>query len=308
MTKRKKLSPPSKKARAKSAPRKQASKKAETKVKAKKIALPSKAAPAKPSAEECLAYAKNQVAYYIKRHASSLPREQRQEIIQNCFVRVLDAYVRIDASRGWKSFIQNHARGSVLDYLAAGEGFEEAILMTANGGDEGGSGNTGRPDRLRFRISTEMKPGVEGSALGRGGGAADDSIDALLGKLGIFADGEEVVFNPNWPLLSRMAAIDRDIHLLAKILMGCTQAELAESFGVSRERLSQRIRLLFEKLDSPQFYNNKWVKQTIYAFGIWELYGMNAEDQGLAWNIQPVNLFEINSVTQMKVDLRLAML
>jgi hypothetical protein len=279
----------------------------QAKPKSRTISKPKRAsARSGPTLEECLQYGKKSVAFYIDRHASHLPKEQKTEILQDAALRVIEAHSRLDPSRGWKSFVQCHARGSVLDYLAAGDGFEEAVLMAAGGEDDGGKP---RPDRLKFRITVPFgKSSPSGTAMYESESAADDSIDHLLGRLGVFSEGDEVVFNPNWPLISRMASIDRDIHLLAKILMGCTQAELAESFGVTRERLSQRIRLLFEKLDSPQFYNNKWVKQTIFAFGIWELYSMDPVDQGLGWNLTPVNLFNKNSVQQMKVDLRVAML
>jgi DNA-directed RNA polymerase specialized sigma24 family protein len=251
-----------------------------------------------PSIEEVIAYAEKSVAGYLKRFASGLASELKDEIRQNAYVRVVEAFDRFEADRGWKAFVQLHCKGSVLDYLRDGKGFQETGWAA-----KPTDGDGAHQDRLKTRVGNfQFKTSDEEMF--------DPDLESFLSAHGIHAvheSEEDQVFKVNWELVSRMASIDPDVHLVGKILLGFTQSELAEGFGVTRERLGQRIRLFFDRLDSPEFFHNRWIKQTIYAFGLGPMFHMDPVDQQLGWNLRPVNLYSQDSVSKMKTRLQLAL-
>lgn len=246
----------------------------------------------KPSLEEITEYADKMLDVYLGKHAAHLPREQKDEIKQRGFLRLIEAYDRIDAEKGWKAFVQRHCRGTVLDYIRLGAGFEESSLGPSaeeRESDEGELDETYAPQRLRTRV------------IGR-----DDEKDQTLdveqvaAVHGIFTDFEpKEKLKLRWRLIARMAAVDQDIHLIAKMLLGFRLTELAAPFQVSREMLHQRLNAFVERLDDPEFYHDPWVQQTIYAFGLSEHFGMEPRDMGVGWQYEPVDLFDGNSVALM---------
>jgi RNA polymerase sigma factor (sigma-70 family) len=271
----------------------------------------------KPSVEEVLAYAAKQADKFLKDHATHLPPEQKEEIRQEALIRVANAYTDLDPERGWKSFVQNHSRGAVLDYLRDGTGFKEskwddyaqAEAATAEQ-DEAEESDTA-PDALesptikacgttprgarRFRQRLNHRVSVVNSDDGH-----PLDVEEVAGIYGIHSAMEESdLFRPNWDLVARMAAVDPEIHLVAKILRGFTQTELAPGFAVTREMLSQRIRTFFKKLDDPHFYHSPWIAQTIYAFGLSAKYHMDPVDNGSGWENDPVDLDSAKSLELM---------
>jgi len=182
--------------------------------------------------DDVLEYGKKQVSIYIARYASSLPFEQRDEIQQDAYVRILQAYDDIDFSRGWKTYIQRHCFGAVLDYIRSSSGFGESDLPRRDP-DTGDELPEKKPWRLRKRLSNIFKN--EGSE------ENEIAVDQVLGDHGIHE--VHALFKntqPRWELISRMAGQDNDIHLVGKLLLGFTQTEVSGVFRVSSERLAQR--------------------------------------------------------------------
>jgi len=231
----------------------------------------------KPSIDEVLKYATKQVSIYIGKLASSLPFEQREEISQAAMLRILEAYKRIDGSKGWKSFVQRHCSGAVLDYIRWGVGFEEMTLKSKKEDEEPEI----KPWRLKSRLQLIKKTNDD-----------ELSIDATVGLFGIHELQPEIGgYRPRWELIARMSSQDVDIHLVAKLLLGFTQTELSSMFKVSRERLTQRLQEFCIRLDSPKLLSSRWVAQTIYAFGLCEKFHQPEVDLGFGWEYDPVDLW-----------------
>jgi DNA-directed RNA polymerase specialized sigma24 family protein len=262
----------------------------------------------KPTLDTVLAYAQDQVNHYLGKHGRDLPHEQKEEVEQIAMTRVIEAYPRIDPTRGWKSFIQWHASGAVLDYIRDGRGFEES------GWDEkdpdAADAETGAaPDAAPIEPQQQKRPVLRHrvSEVGGRGGEGDalvnvEDIAAIYG-VAIAADGDDALIQPNWDLVARLARADEDVHLIAKLLMGCTQTELQEDFGVSRERLHQRINEFFDRLDSPKHIYDVTVNQIIFAFGMGDLFHMDARDNGWGWDLEPVDLYSQRSVRDARPQL-----
>lgn len=276
----------------------------------------------KPTMDEVLEYATKQADKYLREKASHIPDEQQDEIRQEALIRVAKAYPDLDVALGWKSFVQFHAKGAIKDYLRAGAGFKESgwVDPTPDEPDES-SPPEGEEDASNEDPKTEMDETAEEALDGpRPTGRAlppqarkkfkqrlhqrvsvissdDDSaldVGDLAGLFGIHSGPKESgIFNPNWDLIARMSAVDPEILLIAKTLRGFSQTDMAEGFGVTRERLSQRIRLFRDKLDDPQFYHSAWVRQTLYAFGLEEFYHVPLKergDQNCGWENEPIDL------------------
>ena len=185
-------------------------------------------------------------------------------------MRVFEAYTRIESGKGWKSFIQRHCRGAILDYLRGGEGFEESNRLKITKKNHG---------RLRKRVQKVTDDGD------------DISVEALLGMFGVYSEqGSDNILDIRWELVARMARVDTDIHLVAKLCLGFTQTELSSMFQVSRERLTQRLQRFCKDLESPEMIHSKWTAQTIYAFGLSEHFNERAQDLGFGWEYDPVDL------------------
>lgn len=227
----------------------------------------------KPSIETLLAYAEKSVKYHLMKLAIDWPVEQREEMQQNAMLRIIEAYPKIKAVH-WKSFVQLHCRGAVLDYKRDGKGFEESDWGLIEKAAAGGA------HAFRAEVFNEDNESQD--------------VETIAGLNGVNSETgmpEESVFHPRWDLIARMASKDPLIHLIAKRLLGFTQEELAAPFGVSRERIAQRTAIFWEKLDDPRFYDLNWVKQTIFAFGLSEFYQMEDKDLGVGWGYEPIDLY-----------------
>lgn len=239
----------------------------------------------KPSMEEVLKYGRKATASYLRSYAAKLPKEQRDDIMQEASVRLIRAYEQMDPDRGIKAFCQRHCMGAVLDYIRGGDGFEEAGGSKPKPQDDDDPKPEFSPQRLRYR--TEVLSD-EGTPL---------DVEAVAGIFGIFADNEEPLLKPNWPLLSRLAGKNRDVHLVCKVLLGFDQEEIASQFdkGITRERLSQRLYEFFEHLDSPLTFGHKETEQIIYALGLCDYFHMPNTDNGYGWDFEPFDLIDPQS-------------
>lgn len=235
---------------------------------------------ARPDFNEVYAYAKKSVDHFIRKHAFKIPNELKEEIVQNAMMRVWEAYKKLDAERGWKSFIQLHCRGAVLDFIKMGS-FEDGFTGTSEPGD------------LQTRVEIASNEN-KGSLL---------NVDDTAALFGIFAktDATEGDITPNWNLLNRMAGKDEGLAIVSKVLLGFSQEDIACQMStdiggsVSRERVSQRIYEYFELLDAPCNIGDPWIEQSIFALGLSAKFSMPGRDNGIGWNLMPFNLQDQDS-------------
>lgn len=239
----------------------------------------------KPSFEEVHAYASQSVNYFLRSIAKQLPHDQKEEIFQNAMLRVWQAYQNLDPDKGWKSFVQLHCKGAVQDYIKLGHG---AI--------EDGVPSEDPTDGLRTRVEI-VSESAEGSVL-----SVEDTV-AHFGVANAF-DVNAGEIRPKWPLINRMIVKDEGLHIIAKVIYGWTQEEIADQYSkafktknqdISRERVSQRIQEFIEKLDSVIHYKDPWVNQCIFALGLCERYHMQEHDNGLGWDLDQFDVADINS-------------
>lgn len=246
----------------------------------------------KPEFSEVYSYAMDSVSYNIRKIASHLPADQKEEIQQEAAIRVWKAYQILDVTQGWKSFIQWHTKGAVQDYLKLG-----------HGNIEDGFVSNEAMDGLKYRVSNS---GFEEDS-------DIDCVDQTLAKNGVHTESQivEEKFKPRWELLSRMAGDDDDLHIVCKVLLGYSQRQIAEQYtkaskgSISRERVSQRIYEFFAVLDSSESFNNPWVSQCIYALGLSDYYKEKEIDNGLGWNLKAFNLCSSDSFKTVKTEMQI---
>ena len=230
----------------------------------------------KPDFDTVLKYLDKQVDMQISKMASSVPDEQKDEMRQEARLRVWNAYEKLDPEKGWKSFVQLHCRGAVLDYLRWGKGHEESHLAEKNF-DE--NNQDPKPWRLKHRIGFK---GEDGNSV---------SIEDVLSVFDIADDTDPLAERPNWDLIARMASQDQDIHMVAKLMLGFTHDEVSKMWGVSRERITQKLAEFCERLDSAENMGSRWTAQTIFAFGLCAKFHQPRIDLGFGWEYDKIDLF-----------------
>lgn len=108
----------------------------------------------------------------------------------------------------------------------------------------------------------------------------------------------------NWPLLARLCSRDKNLYVFVRHkILGQTLAELANEFGVSRERVGQRVRRFIERIKRAHSNSDIWMLQTIYALGISELMGLPDCDHNVGWDLEPVSMV-YNQVLEVRFDNR----
>lgn len=234
----------------------------------------------KPSMDDVLKYAKPLIHKFIGEHACDVPTEQKEEIFQEANLRVIEAYADLDADKGWKSFVYNHCRGAVLDYLKAGEGFQEQRWSIAKE-EEHGSRHV---FKIRDRLNNSNHDNEE------------IDIDHVLGANGIFSSIDFDIVAIDWNLVAKMASSDEALHVFAKYLRGFTIEELVNVFSVSRSRIQQLLAEFINRFDDPSYIHSPWFSQCIWALGLARHFGIADRDQSLVFgmiighSLIPVNL------------------
>ena len=235
----------------------------------------------KPSIEVVYAYAVKSTEYHIRENANNLSEEQKEDVKQEAMIRVLEAYDRLDPEKGWKAFIAKHCWGAVLDFLKGGS-FEDGL-----------GGISVNEDALKFRVEIKNE---DNEVI---------SVENTAAIFGFFTDPSiEERFAPNWDLLSKMAGRDESLMIVAKLLLGFTQEEIAEQRGddlvdtKSRERVSQIVQELFAKMDSPYFLHDRWINQCIFALGLSKVFNMPEHDNGEGHELPSFNLSDPDSFTK----------
>lgn len=234
----------------------------------------------KPTVTEVIRYATPIIRQFIKKYARDLPHEHKEEIEQEAYVRILEAYENLDPTGGWKSFVYNHSRGTVLDWLKFGKGFQEnkwslRKLETTVSRNR---------NKLHERVSLVSK---DGTAI---------KIDDVAANNGIFSEIKIPDLEINWNLVARMSFADDAIHAFAKQLRGFEADEIATVLGVTKFRVGQLIQVFLQRFDDPHCAEEQWFLQTCFAFGLCGHLRMPKVDQSdvigypLGWNMDPVNL------------------
>lgn len=224
------------------------------------------------------------VDHFIKKKAHDCPSEHKEEMQQEAYVRILRSYERLDATKGWKSFVFNHCRGAVMDYQKFGKGFAEDRWSLHKKNDK----------RKSFKMHSRMDFEREDQNL---------SLDSVMVASGLFASIDELKIDINWSLVSCMAAQDEIIHVFAKYLIGFEVVDLAIFFNLSRARIFQIIELMVARFDEPSLIDDVWFLQTCYAFGLCQKFGMENVDQSskfldfkIGWTAAPVDLYSMTPI------------
>lgn len=195
----------------------------------------------KPTIDEVYLYSKPIIKSKIKKYAARHPQEIRDEIESSAYLRVCEAFHRIEGPV-WKSFIYHNIEGAVLDYLKNGDGFEE---------QRSGIRDCATAMHTRIDCYDEDKKSIF------------DNICAADDKQEIFID---------WDRLEKIVGLDFTFFAFAKWVRGYTLDEIGKQFGVSAVRISQWIEAFKEKLQTESFQHSQLGKQIIDCLGLTEYF------------------------------------
>jgi len=218
------------------------------------------------------------IDHFVRKKASEIPLEHKEEMQQEAFLRIFNTYERLDPERGWKSFVFKHCRGAVMDYQKFGKGFPENRWSLQKK-----SNKKKTPVRIFQRMDFDRED-------------QNISMDSVMLEAGLFAFIDEHQIKINWDLVARMSSIDQFIHIFAKFCRGFEIMEIAYFFGISRTRVFQIIQSFIERFDNPELAEDPWFKQTCFAFGLCRRLGIKDVDQSklynipIGWNEKPVDL------------------
>lgn len=240
----------------------------------------------KPSIEEVLKYAKPQIFKFIAQYAKDVPAEHREEMEQCAYIRLVEAYDGLEADSGWKSYVYNHCRGAVLDYLKFGHGFHEQRWSLA------------KPEEVDSKFVSKIRDRL--ALVDQEDGEVD--VDFVLGAHGVFSEMDSNRSKIRWDLVARMASQDECIHALAKFLLDYGALEMAPAFDKCRSRIGQLIDAAIARFDDPEWADEIWFKQMCFAFGICEHLGLPDVDQStvvgysVGWSLDPVDLYDVSAL------------
>lgn len=223
----------------------------------------------KPSLDEVLSYAKNQVRYFISKKASKYPKEFKEEIEQECYLSIIIKYNEIEAERGWKSLVYQKAHGVVQDYIKIGKGDEFSKLSVNNK-------NFRRAKITRNEDNEETE------------------FSQFLGQNGIYTEDPSETVDIKWDLISRLASQDIRLRCFAMHLIGHTLEQIALVVGKEHSRVGQYIQEFIERFDDPEYSSCGWFLQTCFAFGLCEKLGIPNIDQQLGHQLPKVDLNDLN--------------
>lgn len=224
----------------------------------------------KPSWDEVFKYAKDVV--HIKLGKFTIPEEQKEEVVQEAYLKVFKSYERIDPEKSWKGFVSSQVRGAILDYFRGGDGFQENK-----------TGST--------FMCTRLKPtDNNGKPFG---------LDEVLGHYGVYNKLDENYSRRiHWGLLAKLCSKEDSLYIFVKhVLLGFTVTEISEESSLSRERCTMQVQQLLERFDHPNSRFDKCVDQMIFALGLSEVYGTPNEDNGWGHEFVPVDFAIKNKIS-----------
>ena len=233
--------------------------------------------PKKPTREEICNYARPILKKYIGKKYRHIPEEQREEMEQEGYLRILNAYDIIRPTE-WKSFIYTHCNGAVQDYDKFGKGFEEQRWSIAKTEEH----EAVHVNKIRHRV--EIPTDEDGN---------DAEFDQVLGFNGVFAELDVFGLKIKWDLAARLASNDIELLCFLKLLREFTVEEIAVSVGVSRSVATQYIQNFVQRMELM-----KRNMQTIYALGLCYKFGMKDVDQSTIHNeplgndVEPINILD----------------
>lgn len=95
----------------------------------------------------------------------------------------------------------------------------------------------------------------------------------------------------NWELVARMASKDTRVLVLAKCLQGHTVSDISRYANFSRSGMVVMLNELYESMDDPFLLSDPWTNQIIFAFGLSEFFNMGSIDNGVGWDLKPIDIF-----------------
>jgi hypothetical protein len=235
-----------------------------------------KKATSPPTIDEAIKYAQRQIEYYKQRIARYESVEHQEEMAQEALFRVFRKHKHMRAE-GWRAFCQRLIKGAFIGYLRVGKGFEERkkSLRHANGG-------------APF-VRLSPKPNDENEM------THEKILDLKIGGIQL----EEIEFDGvDWDLISRMARGDHGLHILVRhFFREEPMSTLTDIFGVSRERIGQRLQDFLDGFNGPPLKYSSWRRQVIFALGLSCAFDLPSVDTGEGWTYEPVD-FERREVFQ----------
>lgn len=214
--------------------------------------------------DQIFEYTRGQIKYFIHKLASQQPQEVRLDAAQEAWERVLKRLPTLDPSKGWKSYIGQQVKFAIIDFLGKGGGFEEQAFDNVH------------------RVDLSDQDGDQEEV---------ERIAAIFKEYHF----EENTARMDWELIAKLASFHRDVHVLAKIIMGFTPLELAPRFRVSRRRILQMVDDLFERLDDPKNRASQEVNQIIAAFALGPYFHETGRKNAYGLNFIPINLLDHDS-------------
>lgn len=213
----------------------------------------------KPSLPEVLHYTRRVFLKIIgKRSLRGLPQEQKDEMLQDAYCRIIEKYPEFNSEKSWKALVFAHARGAILDYAKSGGGFEEQ-RWSIQKPEEVGNTHVGK---LSQRLSLQNVEGEE------------SDVDEVAGRNGVFFELLDKV-QINWSLLARLSYTDKELRVFAWYLRGHTYEAIGDALLCGAARVGQICQTVIARFDSPDYASLDHVifNQTCYALGISELLG-----------------------------------
>lgn len=215
----------------------------------------------KPTFEEVLSYAKPILAEFINKFAGDFPREHKEEMEQECAIRLFQAFSRLEADKGWKSFTYNHCRGTVLDYLKFGRGYAEGRASLHK---EETSRSKNKLRERAYYYDNESGESLE-----------VEHVAAINGVYHTLKENRGI----RWDLVARLASSDEVIHAGALWINDLQYDEIAHVLALSKHRVAQLISEFFERFDDPEKAEDPNFLQMLYALNLCEEFGLPDEPQ-----------------------------
>lgn len=248
----------------------------------------------KPSLDQVIKYATPIAKQLIGERASNLPEEHRDEILQEVFVRVVNAYPKMDPDLGISAFTWEHVSGAVFDYLRYGRGYHEQrwSLQKVEVIDKDGK-------KKLLKKSWKLRDRVE--VVGETDGDDNVSIDHTAGVFGQYTEAIDDRVEIDWELVAKMASIDDGFHAYAMILRGHTQEDIAPKFGACRTSAGTLIREFLERFHDLELRKDPWFQQVCRALGIARRLGIRRRSSdpdpvlgfAIGWKLQAVDLDDL---------------
>lgn len=235
----------------------------------------------KPTLEEVINFVQGAAKKAAAKCYKGKPTEHQKEMVQEAALWAIENYDKIikfledkvategfeiDGLKGIKTYLRKRSSGEVIDYIKAGNGFEDFTGWN--------------------RVSLSSDDGE------------DFEIDQVLGSKGIFKDIDPHKINIKWDLVAKLASKDIQFHAFAKQLLGIQLRIIGPVLNVEIARADQLVKEFIDRFDNPEYADCDWFKQCCYALGVSELLGwpnepIRVSDSKaiLGENLEPVDLY-----------------